>query len=61
MAFVSGAVRLVSANVYGEGYLEVYDNLREDWGRICPANWDMSDANVACKQLGFREGAASGM
>ena len=45
-------VRLAGGSSYNEGIVEVYYNGR--WGAICYNGWDEHDANIVCKQLGFR-------
>ena len=52
----TGDLRL-AGNVANEGRVEVcMDN---EWGTICDDSWGTSDANVACKQLGFSDASES--
>ena len=56
--FVVAAVRFVEDNVRSpwEGEIEVYYG--RQWDRVCNADWDINDANVVCRELGF-SGASS--
>ncbi|KXJ07529.1 Deleted in malignant brain tumors 1 protein [Exaiptasia diaphana] len=39
-----------------QGILQIYYN--GSWGTICNDYWDMTDTNVACKQLGYQNASS---
>lgn len=46
---MTGDVRLVPGPE--KGRLEYY--LDDTWGAVCNSGWDITDATVACRQLGY--------
>ena len=46
-----GRVRLVDGHVVTEGRVEICIN--GAWGTVCDNDWNTTDANIVCDQLGY--------
>ncbi len=52
-ACFNGDVRLVRGSVPQEGAVEVCTN--NTWDTVCDGHWDKRDADIVCRQLGYRK------
>ncbi|XP_071819270.1 scavenger receptor cysteine-rich domain-containing group B protein-like isoform X2 [Apostichopus japonicus] len=48
-----GRVRLVGGSAPDEGRVEIFYN--NEWGTICDDYWEREEAEVICRQLGYRD------
>ncbi|PVD35871.1 hypothetical protein C0Q70_02840 [Pomacea canaliculata] len=49
--FESYPVRLVNGSHANEGRVEIQIN--GEWGSVCHSNWDVNDASVVCRMMGY--------
>ena len=55
--FIAKLVKLSNGTAKNNGRIEVYHN--EQWGSICHRGWDINDAHVVCRMLGFQGATAA--
>jgi len=51
----------VGGATYGEGRVNIYNDVTRQWMPVCASGWTKSDSDVVCRQLGFFAGAAQGL
>ncbi|XP_050402082.1 A disintegrin and metalloproteinase with thrombospondin motifs adt-2 isoform X2 [Patella vulgata] len=47
------ALRIRGGSEHGEGRVEIYNDIKKEWGLICANQWDQSKADLICKQVGL--------
>ncbi|KAK6188476.1 hypothetical protein SNE40_004643 [Patella caerulea] len=47
------ALRIRGGSAHGEGRVEIYNDIKKEWGLICANQWDQSKADLICQQVGL--------
>ncbi|KAK3592035.1 hypothetical protein CHS0354_019290 [Potamilus streckersoni] len=52
-----GLLKLANGTLYGEGRVEMFDDVLQEWKLICAddSHWDVFSTDLVCKQIGFLE------
>lgn len=54
-------VKLIAGGDSGEGMLMIYSDLSRSWSAVCADGWNRLTADVACRSMGYHDGAYHGM
>ena len=50
-------MRLAGGNWNGEGRVEIFN--KGSWGTVCDDFWDINDARVVCRELGYPDAVSA--
>ncbi|XP_076098251.1 SCO-spondin-like [Mytilus galloprovincialis] len=48
-----GMVRFRNGTLFGEGRVELHNDISREWLQVCGDHWDLPSAQIVCKQRGF--------
>lgn len=52
-SYFTDTIRIVDGQTQYSGRLEVYNEIRRAWSTVCYYNFDLSEAEAVCRQLGL--------
>ena len=52
-----GVLRLAGGNWNGEGRVEIFH--KGSWGTVCDDFWDINDARVVCREIGYQNAVSA--
>ena len=60
--WLADRVRLINGSSPSSGRVEIYSTSigeNGEWGTVCDDSWDIQDARVVCRQLGYPDAVAA--